>query len=70
MLNGLETFTDALFFMHYNPAHFLSPQGWRWHSPSCFKVGEESLTFNDAKGMCASNNATLAIINNRYWTQA
>ncbi|XP_016305594.1 C-type mannose receptor 2-like [Sinocyclocheilus anshuiensis] len=41
-------------------------RGWRWHSPSCFKVGEESLTFNDAKGMCASNNATLAIINNRF----
>lgn len=62
--------------MHYNTANFFlfpsveSPQGWRWHSPSCFKVGEESLTFNDAKGMCASNNATLAIINNRYWTQA
>uniref|UniRef100_A0A8C2AKX6 Mannose receptor, C type 2 n=1 Tax=Cyprinus carpio TaxID=7962 RepID=A0A8C2AKX6_CYPCA len=41
-------------------------RGWRWHSPSCFKVGEESLTFNDAKGMCASNNATLVIINNRF----
>lgn len=47
---------------------FLS-QGWRWHSPSCFKVGEESLTFDDAKGMCNSNNATLVIINNRYWIQ-
>ncbi|RXN12787.1 C-type mannose receptor 2-like protein [Labeo rohita] len=41
-------------------------RGWRWHSPSCFKVGEESLTFNEAKGMCASNNATLVIINNRF----
>ncbi|KAA0705893.1 C-type mannose receptor 2 [Triplophysa tibetana] len=41
-------------------------RGWRWHSPSCFKVGEESLTFNDAKGMCNSNNATLVIINSRF----
>nr|XP_055050355.1 C-type mannose receptor 2 isoform X2 [Misgurnus anguillicaudatus] len=41
-------------------------RGWRWHSPSCFKVGEESLTFNDAKKNCKVDNATLVIINNRF----
>ncbi|TRY95646.1 hypothetical protein DNTS_017847, partial [Danionella cerebrum] len=26
-------------------------RGWKWHSPSCFKIGEEFLTFSDAKEM-------------------
>lgn len=41
-------------------------QGWKWHNPACFWVGEESVTFNNARRVCASYNATLAIINNRY----
>ncbi|XP_036445756.1 C-type mannose receptor 2 [Colossoma macropomum] len=40
--------------------------GWKWHSPACFWVGEESVTFNNAKRACASKNSTLAIINNRF----
>lgn len=40
-------------------------QGWKWHSPACFWVGEESVTFNSARKVCASYNATLASISNR-----
>ncbi|XP_058267807.1 C-type mannose receptor 2 [Hemibagrus wyckioides] len=41
-------------------------QGWKWHNPACFWVGEESVTFNNARRVCASYNATLAVINNRF----
>ncbi|XP_030649161.1 C-type mannose receptor 2 [Chanos chanos] len=40
--------------------------GWRWHSPACFLVGEESLTFDDAKKTCEKNSAGLVTINNRF----
>uniref|UniRef100_A0A4W4EYL1 Mannose receptor, C type 2 n=1 Tax=Electrophorus electricus TaxID=8005 RepID=A0A4W4EYL1_ELEEL len=40
--------------------------GWKWHSAACFWVGEESLTFNDARRVCAGYNSTLATINNRF----
>lgn len=51
-----------------SPASFFSsfPQGWKWHNPACFWVGEESVTFNNARRVCASYNATLVVINNRY----
>ncbi|XP_066497650.1 C-type mannose receptor 2 [Hoplias malabaricus] len=40
--------------------------GWKWHSPACFWVGEESVTFNNARRSCGSKNSTLAIIKNRF----
>ncbi|XP_017310429.1 C-type mannose receptor 2 isoform X1 [Ictalurus punctatus] len=41
-------------------------QGWKWHSPACFWVGEESVSFNSARRVCANYNATVAVINNRF----
>ncbi|XP_062841105.1 C-type mannose receptor 2 [Trichomycterus rosablanca] len=40
--------------------------GWKWHSPACFGVGEYSVSFDSARKACASYNATLAVISNRF----
>ncbi|XP_076853301.1 C-type mannose receptor 2 [Brachyhypopomus gauderio] len=40
--------------------------GWKWHSAACFWVGEESLSFNEARGVCVGYNSTLATIGNRF----
>ncbi|KAL4659299.1 C-type mannose receptor 2-like [Arapaima gigas] len=40
--------------------------GWRWHSPSCYWVGEESVTYDEARKTCASKEATLVTITNRF----
>ncbi|TSK77078.1 C-type mannose receptor 2 [Bagarius yarrelli] len=69
--------TPVIFtFWHpFEPNNFLNMQedcvimwgpGWKWHSPGCFWVGEESVTFNSARRVCAGYNATLATVNNRF----
>ncbi|XP_062389023.1 C-type mannose receptor 2 [Sardina pilchardus] len=41
-------------------------QGWHWHSPACVWVGELQVPFDEAKKTCASNDATLLTISNRF----
>ncbi|KAJ8284375.1 hypothetical protein COCON_G00032250 [Conger conger] len=40
--------------------------GWKWHSPSCYFVGEESMTFEEARKACAADDAALVTITNRF----
>ncbi|MBN3312067.1 MRC2 protein, partial [Atractosteus spatula] len=40
--------------------------GWKWHSPSCYLLGEESMTFDEARKTCISSEATLVTIMNRF----
>lgn len=41
-------------------------QGWKWHSPACYWVGEDLLSFDEAKKSCEGDGATLVTITNRY----
>uniref|UniRef100_A0A8C9TTG1 Mannose receptor C-type 2 n=1 Tax=Scleropages formosus TaxID=113540 RepID=A0A8C9TTG1_SCLFO len=41
-------------------------KGWRWHSPSCYWVGEESVTYEEARKACSGREATLVTITNRF----
>lgn len=41
------------------------PQGWKWHSPACYWVGEDLLTFDEARKSCEDHSATLVTIANR-----
>lgn len=41
------------------------PQGWKWHSPSCYWVGEDLLGYDEAKKSCEGQGATLVTITNR-----
>uniref|UniRef100_A0A8C7H9W9 Mannose receptor C-type 2 n=1 Tax=Oncorhynchus kisutch TaxID=8019 RepID=A0A8C7H9W9_ONCKI len=40
--------------------------GWRWHSPACYWVGEEQVTFEEGRKACAGSGATLITIANRF----
>ncbi|KAL0992746.1 hypothetical protein UPYG_G00097860 [Umbra pygmaea] len=40
--------------------------GWKWHSPACYWVGEEQVTFEEGKKACAGSGATLVTITNRF----
>lgn len=46
---------------------FSLTQGWKWHSPSCYLVGEDLSTFDEAKRTCEGYGAALVTITNR-WT--
>ncbi|XP_069094090.1 C-type mannose receptor 2 isoform X2 [Pleurodeles waltl] len=41
-------------------------KGWKWHSPACFWLGEDTLTYNEAKQTCVDYGATLVTITNRF----
>ncbi|XP_075894955.1 C-type mannose receptor 2 [Nelusetta ayraudi] len=41
-------------------------QGWKWHSPSCYWVGEDLLGYDEAKKSCEDQGATLVTITNRF----
>ncbi|XP_068509437.1 C-type mannose receptor 2 isoform X1 [Syngnathus scovelli] len=41
-------------------------QGWKWHSPSCYWVSEDLLTFDEARKSCEENKASLLTITNRF----
>lgn len=43
----------------------LSSQGWKWHSPACYWVGEDLLTFSEARKSCEDHGAALVTITNR-----
>uniref|UniRef100_A0A3Q3EI28 Mannose receptor, C-type 2 n=1 Tax=Labrus bergylta TaxID=56723 RepID=A0A3Q3EI28_9LABR len=48
------------------PQHQECKKGWKWHSPACYWVGEDLLTFNDARKSCENQGATLVTITNRF----
>ncbi|XP_034045841.1 C-type mannose receptor 2 [Thalassophryne amazonica] len=48
------------------PQHKDCKQGWKWHSPACYWVGEDLLTFEEARKACEDNAATLVAITNRF----
>lgn len=41
------------------------PQGWKWHSPSCFWLGEDRVSYSDARKTCSDYSSTLVTITNR-----
>lgn len=41
------------------------PQGWKWHSPSCFWLGEDRVPYSDARRTCSDYGSTLVTITNR-----
>uniref|UniRef100_A0A8D0H0A0 Mannose receptor C-type 2 n=1 Tax=Sphenodon punctatus TaxID=8508 RepID=A0A8D0H0A0_SPHPU len=41
-------------------------KGWKWHSPSCYWLGEDRVTYSDARKTCMDNGATLVTITNRF----
>lgn len=48
------------------PQHQDCKQGWKWHSPACYWVGEDLLTFDEAKKSCEDHGAALVTITNRF----
>ncbi|KAM6905293.1 C-type mannose receptor 2 [Xenentodon cancila] len=48
------------------PKHQDCKQGWKWHSPACYWVGEDLLTFDQAKSSCENHGAALVTITNRF----
>ncbi|XP_035262568.1 C-type mannose receptor 2-like isoform X2 [Anguilla anguilla] len=40
--------------------------GWKWHSPSCYFVGEESMPYEEARKACMADEATLVTVTNRF----
>lgn len=50
---------------HPSSAH-LSSQGWTWHSPSCYWLGEDQVTYSEARRLCTDHGSQLVTITNRY----
>ncbi|CAN9505425.1 unnamed protein product [Ophioblennius macclurei] len=48
------------------PQHQDCKQGWKWHSPACYWVGENLLTFEEAKKTCEEQGSALVTITNRF----
>lgn len=48
------------------PQHQDCKQGWKWHSPACYWVGEDLLTFDEARKSCEDHGAGLVTITNRF----
>ncbi|KAM8844716.1 C-type mannose receptor 2 [Spinachia spinachia] len=49
-----------------NPQHQNCKQGWKWHSPACYWVGEDLSTFDEARKSCEEHGAALVTITNRF----
>ncbi|NXJ85344.1 MRC2 protein, partial [Trogon melanurus] len=41
-------------------------KGWKWHSPSCFWLGEDRVPYGDARKTCSDYGSTLVTITNRF----
>ncbi|KAM4756851.1 C-type mannose receptor 2 [Cyanocitta cristata] len=41
-------------------------KGWKWHSPSCFWLGEDRVPYSDARKTCSDYSSTLVTITNRF----
>ncbi|KAM4531180.1 C-type mannose receptor 2 [Odontesthes bonariensis] len=48
------------------PQHQDCKQGWKWHSPACYWVGEDVLSFDEARKSCVEQGAALVTITNRF----
>ncbi|KAA8585380.1 hypothetical protein FQN60_004074, partial [Etheostoma spectabile] len=48
------------------PQHQDCKQGWKWHSPACYWVGEDLFTFDEARKSCEDSGAALVTITNRF----
>uniref|UniRef100_A0A3Q0RNG7 Mannose receptor C-type 2 n=1 Tax=Amphilophus citrinellus TaxID=61819 RepID=A0A3Q0RNG7_AMPCI len=48
------------------PQHQQCKNGWKWHSPTCYLVGEDLLTFDGARKFCEDQGATLVTITDRF----
>ncbi|XP_036003691.1 C-type mannose receptor 2 isoform X1 [Fundulus heteroclitus] len=48
------------------PQHQECKQGWKWHSPACYWVGEDLSTFDVARKSCEAQEAALVTITNRF----
>ncbi|CAL1587956.1 unnamed protein product [Knipowitschia caucasica] len=48
------------------PQHQDCKKGWKWHSPSCYWVGEDLMTFDEARKVCEEELASLVTITNRF----
>lgn len=44
----------------------LLSQGWTWHSPSCYWLGEDPVTYGEARRLCTDHGSQLVTITNRY----
>ncbi|XP_068932327.1 C-type mannose receptor 2 isoform X1 [Petaurus breviceps papuanus] len=41
-------------------------KGWTWHSPSCYWLGEDYVTYSEARRLCMDQGANLVTITNRF----
>ncbi|NWY06036.1 MRC2 protein, partial [Nothoprocta ornata] len=41
-------------------------KGWKWHSPSCYWLGEDRVPYGDARRLCSDYGSTLVTITNRF----
>ncbi|KAM4622511.1 C-type mannose receptor 2 [Discoglossus pictus] len=41
-------------------------KGWKWHSPSCYWLGDDQITYSEAIKACSDRSARLVTIENRF----
>ncbi|XP_026573078.1 C-type mannose receptor 2 [Pseudonaja textilis] len=41
-------------------------KGWKWHSPSCYWLGDDHVIYNEARKMCMDYGSALVTITNRF----
>uniref|UniRef100_A0ABM5GR70 C-type mannose receptor 2 isoform X1 n=1 Tax=Pogona vitticeps TaxID=103695 RepID=A0ABM5GR70_9SAUR len=41
-------------------------KGWKWHSPSCYWLGDDHVIYSDARKTCMDYASTLVTITNRF----
>ncbi|KAF6091969.1 hypothetical protein HJG60_000137 [Phyllostomus discolor] len=41
-------------------------KGWKWHSPSCYWLGEDQVTYSEARRLCADYGSQLVTVTNRF----
>uniref|UniRef100_G1QXE8 C-type mannose receptor 2 n=1 Tax=Nomascus leucogenys TaxID=61853 RepID=G1QXE8_NOMLE len=41
-------------------------KGWTWHSPSCYWLGEDQVTYSEARRLCTDHSSQLVTITNRF----
>uniref|UniRef100_A0A670J1X4 C-type mannose receptor 2 n=1 Tax=Podarcis muralis TaxID=64176 RepID=A0A670J1X4_PODMU len=41
-------------------------KGWKWQTPSCYWLGDDHVTYSDARKVCTDYSSTLVTITNRF----
>ncbi|XP_075033477.1 C-type mannose receptor 2 [Mixophyes fleayi] len=41
-------------------------KGWSWHSPSCYWLGDEQVTYSEAIASCSTRSSRLVTVQNRF----